>query len=120
MKRLALLMTLAGVAALCAGGCDCSQKLESLRKQNQFLTLHVAELEDQLEQADAIISAATTDAEALVGEPVYIIVEGDSLWGIAKKQLGSGTRYKEIVALNRHITKDSPLAIGTKLKMPTQ
>ena len=116
MKRLTSLMAMASVAALSAGGCGCG----SVQKQNQKLTQRVAELEDQLEQADAIISAATTGAEALVGGPVYIIVEGDSLWGIAKKQFGSGTRYKEIMALNRHITKDNPLTIGTKLKMPLQ
>ena len=37
MKRLALLMTVVGVVALCAVGCDCSQKLESVQKQNQKL-----------------------------------------------------------------------------------
>ena len=118
MKRLALLMTAAGVVALCAGGCDCSQKLESAQKQNQKLTRRVAELEDQLEQAKAIISIAATDAQASAGESVYIVVEGDSLWSIAKKQLGSGARHKEILALNPHVTKDKPLTIGTKLKMP--
>ena len=113
MKRLALLMTVVGVVALCAGGCD-----KSAQKQNQELTRRVAELEDQLEQAKAIISAAATDAQASAGESVYIVVEGDSLWSIAKKQLGSGIRHKEILALNPHITKDKPLSIGTKLKMP--
>ena len=115
MKRLALLMTVVGVVALCAGGCD-----KSAQKQNQELTRRVAELEDQLEQAKAIISAAATDAQASAGESVYIVVEGDSLWSIAKKQLGSGTRHKEILALNPQIKKDEPLAIGTKLKMPTK
>ena len=115
MKRLALLMTVVGVVAFCIGGCD-----KSAQKQNQELTRRVAELEDQLEQAQAIISAATIEAQAPVGESVYIVVEGDSLWGIAKKQLGSGTRHNEILALNPYITKDNPLAIGTKLKMPSQ
>ncbi len=111
-------MTVVSVVALCAVGCERSQKLESLQKQNQTLTQRVAELEDQLKQADAAVSTATTDAQALVGESVYIVVEGDNLWSIAKKQLGNGTRYKEILALNPHITKDKPLAIGIKLKMP--
>ncbi|MHC4525179.1 MAG: LysM peptidoglycan-binding domain-containing protein [Planctomycetota bacterium] len=115
MKRLALLMAVLGIAALCAGGCD-----KSAQKQNQELTQRVAELEYQLEQAEAIISTAAANAQTVAGESVYIVVQGDSLWGIAKKQLGSGARYKEILALNRHITKDTPLAIGTKLKMPPQ
>ena len=119
-QRTIVLLTVVSVVALCAVGCDRSQKLESLQKQNQTLTQRVAELEDQLKQADAAVSTATTDAQALVGESVYIVVEGDNLWSIAKKQLGNGTRYKEILALNPHITKDKPLAIGIKLKMPPQ
>ena len=118
MKRLALLMTVAAVVAVCAGGCDCQRKLESVQIQNRKLTQRVAKLEDQLEQAKVIIFASATDTQASTSEPVYIIVEGDSLWGIAKKQLGSGTRHKEILALNPQIKKDEPLTIGTKLKMP--
>jgi len=30
----------------------------------------------------------------------YIVKKGDSLWGIARKQLGSGARYPEIMTLN--------------------
>ena len=120
MKRLALLMTVAGVVALCARGCDCSQKLESAQIQNRKLTLRVAELEDQLEQAEVIIASRTTNAQTPAGESVYIIVKGDTLWSIAKRQLGSGARHKEILALNPHITKDKPLTIGTKLIMPPQ
>ena len=116
MKRLALLMAVAGVVALCAGGCNG----KSIRKQNQELTQRVAELEDQLEQAEAIIASATTYAQTPTGQSVYIIVEGDTLWGIAKRQLGSGARHKEILALNPNITKNKPLTIGTKLTMPPQ
>jgi len=120
MKRLVLLMTVLGVVALCSVGCDSSKEQELLffRKQNKELTQRVAELESQLEQAEAIMSAAAANLQAHVGDSVYIVVMGDSLWGIAKKQLGSGARYKEILALNPHVTKDKPLAIGTKLKMP--
>jgi nucleoid-associated protein YgaU len=113
MKRLALLMTVVGVLALCAGGCD-----TSAQKQNQELTRRVAELEDQLEQAEAIISAATMETQAPAGESIYIVVQGDTLWSIAKKQLGSGSHHNEILALNPQITRDQPLAIGTKLNMP--
>ena len=115
MKRLALFMTVVGVVALCTGGCNG----KSVRKQNQELTQRVAELEDQLEQAEAIIASGATNAQAPTGDSVYIIVEGDTLWGIAKRQLGSGARHKEILALNPQIAKDKPLTIGTKLKMPS-
>ena len=42
-------------------------------------------------------------AEVKVEEPTittYTVQKGDTLWGIAKKQLGSGTRYTEIMKLN--------------------
>ena len=114
MKRWALRMAAVGVALLCAAGCNG----KSVRKQNQELTQRVAELEDQLEQAEAIIASATANAQTSTGESVYIIVEGDTLWGIAKRQLGSGARHKEILALNPHIIKNKPLTIGTTLIMP--
>jgi nucleoid-associated protein YgaU len=122
MKRLALFMTVVSVVALYAVGCDSlkGEELQFFRKQNQELTQRVAELEDQLEHAEAIIASATTNAQTPAGESVYIIVEGDTLWGIAKRQLGSGARHKEILALNPHIKEDKPLAIGTKLKVPHQ
>ena len=121
MKRLALLMTAVGVIAFCAGGCDSSQKqeLRYFREQNQELTQRVAELEEQLEQAEAIMSAAAADVQIVAAKSMYTVVKGDTIWSIAKKRLGSGDRYEEILALNRQITNDKPLAIGTKLKMPS-
>ena len=51
MKRLALLMTVAGVIALGTVGCDSSkeQELRFLQGKNQKLTQRVANLEEQLE-----------------------------------------------------------------------
>lgn len=46
----------------------------------------------------------------------YTVKKGDSLWNIAKKYLGSGVKYKEIVALNK--MKSSLIRIGQKLKIP--
>ena len=47
---------------------------------------------------------------------VYTVVKGDTLWGIAKKFLGSGYRYTEIVKLNG--LKSSVIYSGQKLKIP--
>jgi N-acetylmuramoyl-L-alanine amidase len=44
------------------------------------------------------------------------VVKGDTLWGIASKKLGSGTRYKEIKTLNG-LSSDTIYA-GQKLKLP--
>ena len=46
----------------------------------------------------------------------YIATGSDTLWGIAKKELGSGTRYTEIVQLNG--LKTTTIYSGQKLKLP--
>ena len=47
---------------------------------------------------------------------IYTVVKGDTLWGIAKKLLGSGYRYTEIVKLNG--LKSSVIYSGQNLKIP--
>lgn len=47
----------------------------------------------------------------------YQVSEGDSLWGIAEQQLGSGLRWKEIVALNPKLNPDA-LVKGQHIKLP--
>ena len=49
-------------------------------------------------------------------ERTYTVVKGDTLWGIAKKQLGSGARYTEIVKLNG--LKTTTIYSGQTLKLP--
>lgn len=46
----------------------------------------------------------------------YKVVEGDTLWGIARKLLGSGTRYVEIKELNG-LTSNS-IRVGQILEIP--
>ena len=43
---------------------------------------------------------------------------GDTLWAIAKKYLGNGSRYKEIVSLNG--LKSNVIYSGMKLKIPNK
>ncbi len=47
---------------------------------------------------------------------VYTVVHGDSLWEIARKHLGDGRRYTEIVKLNN--LKTNVIYSGQKLKLP--
>jgi len=47
---------------------------------------------------------------------VHTVVKGDSLWALARNYLGDGSRYKEIVTLNR--LKNNVITIGQKLKIP--
>ena len=46
----------------------------------------------------------------------YTVKKGDTLWDLAEKYLGSGTRYKEIKELN-NLTSDTIYA-GQTLKIP--
>lgn len=46
----------------------------------------------------------------------YIATGSDTLCGIAKKELGSGARYTEIVQLNG--LKTTTIYSGQKLKLP--
>ncbi len=49
---------------------------------------------------------------------VSTICNGDTLWAIAKKYLGNGSRYKEIVSLNG--LKSNVIYSGMKLKIPNK
>jgi hypothetical protein len=50
----------------------------------------------------------------------YTVVRGDTLWGIAQKLLGSGSRYTEIHAVNRDVIGSNPNLIypGQVLTIP--
>lgn len=54
----------------------------------------------------------------LIPLTTYTVKKGDSLWGIAKKFLGDGNRYKEIQTANS--LKDTDIFPGEVLKIPTE
>lgn len=51
---------------------------------------------------------------------IYVVKKGDSLYKIAKSQLGNGNRWREIYNLNRSIIGSNPnyIKIGQKLTLP--
>lgn len=81
-----------------------------------------------LEQAAAAAPSAETTAPAEQEKPadpvetsedgytIYTVQRGDTLWGIASKHLGSGTRWTEIKKLNE--LKTIIIHQGQKLKLP--
>ena len=65
-------------------------------------------------RVNAILAGEKAEPTPAYG--TYTVVKGDTLWGIASKKLGSGTRYKEIKTLNG-LSSDTIYA-GQKLKLP--
>lgn len=53
---------------------------------------------------------------AMCGYRNYIVKEGDTVWGIAKAEMGSVALYKEIVERNR--LKTATLNAGMVLQLP--
>lgn len=65
----------------------------------------------------AALRSRSTDTAPTVKS--YIVQRGDTLWNIAKKHLGDGSRYAEIYELNRDkITNPAAIAPGLALAMP--
>ena len=72
----------------------------------------------------AIMSPVKISALAVAGTKpaenyrIHTVTHGDTLWAIAKKYLGDGNRYKEIVSLNG--LKNNVLYCSMKLKIPNK
>lgn len=72
----------------------------------------------------AIMSPVKTSALAVAGTKptedyrIHTVVHGDTLWAIAKRYLGNGSRYKEIVSLNG--LKSNVIYSVMKLKIPNK
>jgi len=62
--------------------------------------------------------AAETAADDTSDEIIHTVVKGDTLWKIALKYLGKGSRYPEIKRLN-NLSGDT-IFVGQKLKIPNK
>jgi len=64
------------------------------------------------------------ELELLTGElagedEFYVIQKGDSLWKIAERKYGNGTKYTAIVAVNKEVIKDeNKIFPGQKIRLP--
>ena len=67
----------------------------------------------------AELEAPETEAEQKV--EYYEIQSGDTLWAIASKFLGNGSKYTEIFEANREVIKDPDLIYpGQKIRIPIE
>lgn len=79
--------------------------------------------EDELTEAVNNVSAATVKkrADNKTTPSSITVVSGDSLWKLAQKHLGDGSRYTEIYNLNKDSIKNPNLIYpGQVLKLPTK
>ena len=64
------------------------------------------------------LSAPEAEAEAPASE-YYTIESGDTLWAIAAKFLGNGSKYPEIFEANREVIEDpDKIFVGQKIRIP--
>lgn len=62
---------------------------------------------------------AVTAPEAADAVEYYTIQSGDTLWAIASKFLGNGSRYPEIFEANKEVIQDADLIFpGQKIRIP--
>lgn len=67
-----------------------------------------------------VVTDQTQIAQAGDQPSTYTVEKGDSLWEIAKKRLGDGSKWSEIYNLNKDVLGSNPDLIfsGTELKLP--
>ncbi|MDU8923563.1 peptidoglycan-binding protein LysM [Pasteurellaceae bacterium LIM206] len=60
------------------------------------------------------------NGETLAGDDqFYVIQKGDTLWAIAEKTYGNGSKYKAIVEANKEVIKDeNKIFPGQKIRLP--
>ncbi len=62
---------------------------------------------------------ALTAPEAEIETEYYVIKKGDTLWAVASKLLGNGSKYTEIFEANREVMEDpDKIFPGQKIRIP--
>ncbi len=68
-------------------------------------------------QQGAYIAPAPTVAPMPVGQTMYTVKKGDSLWKIAERHYGNGQRWPDIVAANPGLVPER-MPIGKTIVLP--
>jgi LysM repeat protein len=73
----------------------------------------VPQVIDTPAQSLAVIAPAPAEAKY----KTVIVKKGDTLWSIAARSLGNGSKSKQIIALNPGLTAESKLKLGSSIKV---
>lgn len=63
-------------------------------------------------------SSSTTKSKNPTAPTSYTIKKGDTLWGIAKRVYGDGSKYKKIVSANSSIKNPNLIYVGQVIVLP--
>jgi nucleoid-associated protein YgaU len=66
------------------------------------------------------IAPPSTVAKTSSSLHTVIIQPGDSLWNLARQNLGRGSRWKELLAANPGIVDPTRIAVGTEIVVPAK
>ena len=67
----------------------------------------------------SVMGEALVAPEPVVEPEYYVIESGDTLWAIASKFLGNGSKYPEIFEANREVIEDpDKIFVGQKIRIP--
>ncbi len=78
-------------------------------KLKEYREVKVRKVKVKSDTQKATVSDKETRTDNRVQESTYTVAKGDCLWNIAKRLLGSGSRYTEIYELNKDKIKDPNL-----------
>uniref|UniRef100_UPI0025D6670B tetratricopeptide repeat protein n=1 Tax=uncultured Nitratireductor sp. TaxID=520953 RepID=UPI0025D6670B len=82
-------------------------------------TVPAPEAEETEEEPKSEAKAAETPQKAAVGDAMYTIKSGETLWSIAVDQLGDGERFREILAINPALKRNPDLLrAGQEIRLP--
>jgi LysM repeat protein len=102
-----------------------SDGVSSLQEENQLLREHNASLSSALDQNQNLINSLIRQVEELkkaaASRPaysVYVVKVGDTLFSIAKNQLGDGNKWKSILEANPGATQESLMVPGRRVFLP--
>ena len=100
---------------------DATLSIENAAKLNPFKTQNESSEAAKIATTGASTSVSNLDQVIQPSKQVsdsgnYVVAEGDSLWSIAEKQLGSGYKYHELAQINNLNPLDF-LAVGSELQI---